>query len=508
MTKSNDNKTSKNIQFDSYESFLAYNRVRINIYLNWALWVCALSGPAIAMGVYFHAFKDVSYKTCFTCSLIIVLLALIHLIFLRLKPQSIITSIYSFLALDILLVYMVNSHMYIRLTWFLVPLLSLVFCSYRIYYTSLFITYFTMLLSLYISAPFYSSQRVDMPSFMQYFINVTTGCTIEILVMGFAGIGILKTTHRYTKELFEKNKSLETREAMIQDSISTLKSMAGIYDRVNLLNFENMTEIPLQGGLSNEVLNISGFEHTHMVQEMKKYISPDHIPSFWEFTDLTTLRSRLMDNMSVYGEFINIMTGWFRVQYIVVERKADGVPAKIIFTVQDIDKDKRKENHLIKLANTDELTRLYNRRRYDEEIRSYRETGLDEGFTLLSADVNGLKTTNDTKGHAAGDELIIAAADCLHTAILPYGKVFRTGGDEFIAILHIQDYKDLCNEIMARARIWHGDYSDTLSISLGCASHNEFPDSTIDDLERISDSRMYEAKEQYYKQSGKDRRKK
>ena len=126
----------------------------------------------------------------------------------------------------------------------------------------------------------------------------------------------------------------------------------------------------------------------------------------------------------------------------------------------------------------------------------------------MSADVNGLKITNDTKGHEAGDELIKGAADCLHTAIMPYGKVFRTGGDEFIAILHTKDCHALCSEISARTHIWHGEYSDSLSISFGCVSHDEFPEASIEELERIADMRMYDAKELYYKQAGVDRRRK
>lgn len=498
--------TSEN---ELYESFLSENRVRINTYLNWALWFCALTGPAIAIGIFFGVFTNVTYVTCIILTILIVILALIHKFFVRRYPDAIITSIYSFFVLNILLIYMLDYHIYIKITWFLVPLLSLVFCSYRIYFASLAITYGTMLIALYMTAPFYASQRADTSSFMQYFSNAMAGNTIEMLIMGMAGVGILRTTHRYTRELFEKYNNIKDREVMVRDSINTLKSMAGIYDRVNLINFSTMTEVSLQDkSAGTETFDITDSTHTHMVNELRKSISPDHIDAFWEFTELTTLRDRLKDKKSIYSEFINIFTGWFRAQYIVVEKDDNGAPVKIIFTVQDIEQDKRRESQLIKMAHTDELTRLYNRRRYDEEIQSYREKGLDEGFTLLSADVNGLKITNDTKGHAAGDELIKGAADCLHTSIMPYGKVFRTGGDEFMAIVHIKNHTDLCDAITARTGIWHGEFSDHLSISLGCASHEEFPDATIDELEHISDSRMYENKEHYYRQAGIDRRKK
>lgn len=502
-------KVMTSIYNNSYETFLVNNRIRINKYLNLALWLCALTGPAIAIGIFFHAFKDVTYSTCATLSALTILVALIHWIIINRFPESVIGSVYVFLVLDILLSYMAYSHIQIRLTWFLVPLLSLAYCNYGIFFISLFITYVTLCLSLYYTAPFYAGQRADISSLNYYFANVLSGNSIEMIVMAIAGIGILKTMQRHLKELLGTYSDIKNQETMVHDSVNTLKSMAGIYDNVNLLIFTNMTEVALRGTDSaNSTHNIEGCDHTYMVNEMKKNISPDQLDSFMEFTDLRTLRDRLQGKKSIYAEFINVVTGWFRAQYITVETSEDGIPQIIVFTVQDIEKDKRKESNLIKMAHTDELTRLYNRRRYDEEICLYRENGLDQGFSLLSADVNGLKITNDTKGHAAGDELIKGAADCLHAAVAPYGQVYRTGGDEFMAILHIDDYTELISEIEARAKIWRGNYSNTLSISLGCVSHSEFPDHTVDELEHVADNRMYEAKERHYKEAGIDRRKK
>ena len=156
---------------DTYDTFLTTNRIRINKYLNLALWLCAFTGPAIAIGIFFGAFNNVTYSTCITLSALTILVSLIHWIIVNRYPHSVIPSVYVFLVLDILLVYMAYSHIYIRLTWFLVPLLSLAFCSYSIFFTSLFITYVTMSLSFYYKAPFYAGQRADISSFMYYFRN-------------------------------------------------------------------------------------------------------------------------------------------------------------------------------------------------------------------------------------------------------------------------------------------------------------------------------------------------
>ncbi len=88
-------------------------------------------------------------------------------------------------------------------------------------------------------------------------------------------------------------------------------------------------------------------------------------------------------------------------------------------------------------ARTDTLTRLGNRRAFEDDLAhaiSVRgETG--RGFTLLAIDLDGLKRINDTKGHPAGDSQIRAVAQCIHEVVEPEGSVYRTGGDEFMVLL-------------------------------------------------------------------------
>jgi diguanylate cyclase (GGDEF)-like protein len=50
-------------------------------------------------------------------------------------------------------------------------------------------------------------------------------------------------------------------------------------------------------------------------------------------------------------------------------------------------------------------------------------------------DVDGLKATNDTRGHAEGDTLLIAVADALRACLRSYDVITRVGGDEFVCVL-------------------------------------------------------------------------
>ena len=156
----------------------------------------------------------------------------------------------------------------------------------------------------------------------------------------------------------------------------------------------------------------------------------------------------------------------------------------------------------------DQSTGLYNRRAFEEEKERLRASVLPEDFVFLSADLNGLKTANDSLGHAAGDELICGAADCLRDAFGQRGKVFRIGGDEFAAMLRVSpdELADGLRDFDELMDAWSGELVKTLSISYGLASSREFPSETITELGLIADERMYAAKEAYYRTSGNDRR--
>ena len=156
----------------------------------------------------------------------------------------------------------------------------------------------------------------------------------------------------------------------------------------------------------------------------------------------------------------------------------------------------------------DQTTRLLNRRAFEERKAQLAQSPPKEDFVYLIADLNGLKRANDTLGHEAGDELIRGAADCLRACFGAYGKIYRIGGDEFAAMLNLskEQLEDAMAALDAATAGWRGEQVKELSLSCGCASSREFPSENVSELGRISDERMYAAKEAYYKRTGYDRR--
>ncbi len=94
----------------------------------------------------------------------------------------------------------------------------------------------------------------------------------------------------------------------------------------------------------------------------------------------------------------------------------------------------READLMKRLAHRDGLTGLENRLAFTEWERNLKS--LKKGNCIfIQFDINNLKEVNDNYGHAAGDSFIIAGANAIHQSFGPYGRVFRTGGDEFVAIL-------------------------------------------------------------------------
>ena len=149
------------------------------------------------------------------------------------------------------------------------------------------------------------------------------------------------------------------------------------------------------------------------------------------------------------------------------------------------------------LIECDQMTGLYNRASYDKDIQSVKP---QEYFKVVSMDVNGLKRENDTYGHAAGDEMILSAADCLKKVIAPYGKCYRIGGDEFTAIIKTQTEQNFPKLLHDEAESHICTTGTKLSISVGEADTND--SDSIPHIMHLADKRMYDEKKEYYRLTG------
>ncbi|MDO4183177.1 MAG: diguanylate cyclase [Coriobacteriia bacterium] len=115
-----------------------------------------------------------------------------------------------------------------------------------------------------------------------------------------------------------------------------------------------------------------------------------------------------------------------------------------------------------RLSRTDSLTGLGNRREFEDRLlRIKKNQQAHKDAVLYMFDLNGLKITNDTYGHTAGDDLIVQAAKCIVAAMGGEQDCFRIGGDEFTAIRD-----DGLQSVDGRVKALHQAMSDYNATSL------------------------------------------
>lgn len=103
----------------------------------------------------------------------------------------------------------------------------------------------------------------------------------------------------------------------------------------------------------------------------------------------------------------------------------------------DVSELKKAERKLLELSNTDTLTQLPNRRRFNENLEDALNRTKRDGkaMALMYLDLDSFKQINDVHGHSVGDEVLIMFARRLLTAVRSTDTVARLAGDEFVIIL-------------------------------------------------------------------------
>ncbi|PKL02787.1 MAG: hypothetical protein CVV55_02660 [Synergistetes bacterium HGW-Synergistetes-2] len=145
----------------------------------------------------------------------------------------------------------------------------------------------------------------------------------------------------------------------------------------------------------------------------------------------------------------------------------------------------------------DELTGLYNRAYFEDAMRRF-DSGRFNPVTVVVCDVNGLKMINDTLGHKAGDDLIVAAANALANAGRKTDIVARIGGDEF-AMLLPESTDETAGEVLRRIRSEIDEYKrgeDSLPLNIACgAATTSGRIQNIEALFSEADKQMYASKQ-------------
>lgn len=155
---------------------------------------------------------------------------------------------------------------------------------------------------------------------------------------------------------------------------------------------------------------------------------------------------------------------------------------------------RQAEEAIQHLSFNDQLTGLYNRRFFEKELRVL-DSAANLPLTLVIADVNGLKLTNDVFGHPTGDQLLQKAAGIIQKECRADDIIARIGGDEFAILLPKTSYEQagLIVRRINRAIAAQQTGPLNLSISFGWATKQEAGEDITAIFKKADDS-MYKSK--------------
>ena len=165
---------------------------------------------------------------------------------------------------------------------------------------------------------------------------------------------------------------------------------------------------------------------------------------------------------------------------------------------KDLEAEKENTKNFRDMANTDSMTGVRNKHAYTDAetyLNQMIKDNLIDKLGIIVCDINGLKHVNDTKGHAAGDQLIKDASSliCEH---FNHGAVYRIGGDEFAVILQEKGF-DTMHEVLTaiNREVEENLKKNKVVVSVGYSELTS-DDRLVHDVFERADKMMYERKQQ------------
>lgn len=155
-----------------------------------------------------------------------------------------------------------------------------------------------------------------------------------------------------------------------------------------------------------------------------------------------------------------------------------------------------------RLAMTDELTGIHNRRQIQAKGRKLFSQARESGKPLcvLLLDIDHFKKVNDQLGHHVGDLVLTAVAQCIEDQLRSLDRVGRNGGEEFLVLLpdtRLDEAAEVAERIrtqVAQLRIEGVPEDHPIHVSIGCAQYRR-QDDNLGELIRRADEAMYQAKQ-------------
>lgn len=220
-------------------------------------------------------------------------------------------------------------------------------------------------------------------------------------------------------------------------------------------------------------------------------IAPECQSELQEFMDINTVTAKLKGSPYLGKEIRDVHGTWYSVVLIPQRYDDNGNVQAFLVVTRDVTAMKQAEE----LSFKDQLTGLYNRN-YMEAISKEKIETQEYPVSLIMADCNYLKRTNDTLGHEYGDLLLKRIAGIMREAVPENSIVMRVGGDEFLILCRNFTGKD-AEELITRIRQMLKERSDEkllLSVSFGVCTMED-KNISFEQAYEMADQEMYRDKQ-------------
>jgi diguanylate cyclase (GGDEF)-like protein/PAS domain S-box-containing protein len=309
--------------------------------------------------------------------------------------------------------------------------------------------------------------------------------------------------------LAEARQEMERMNVRLQEDLVRLRRMAGelregeerfrlITGKVNAVIWTMDAATLRYTYVSPYVTTLCGLSVEEALAEtLEESLTADSLERFREKIACNAKRFADSGDPSSFSDVIEVEQFHRDGHHILVEMvmsaiiDGEGRLKELVGISRDITARNAAQQQLVYLSCHDSLTGLYNRAFFDTELERLTH-GRDFPLSVIVADLDGLKTVNDTLGHAMGDRLIKGAAAVLRMALRSDDVVARTGGDEFVALLPCVGSGDAA-ALLGRIRSCEESYNaapgPAVRLSLGAATAlcgGEVGQALMD-----ADSRMY-----------------
>lgn len=315
--------------------------------------------------------------------------------------------------------------------------------------------------------------------------------------IGILSNGLIEMTNKisnYLLEIEEKNQALSTAKdeisverLLFKTTLHSLGDAVISTDRDGNVDIMNAVAEKLTGWNSSEAKGIAFESVFNIINEFTCEKCPNPVEEVLdtgkvvELANHTILIKKNGDRLSIEDSAAPI-------------KDENGEISGVVIVFRDFTEKKEKLERIQYLSYHDQLTGVYNRNFFEDKLHLLDATQ-NLPYTIVMADVNGLKLTNDAFGHQKGDQLLRCVASILKKECREGDIVARIGGDEFVLLLPSTSSNEAEKIIKRIHRSVEDENKDRIIISISVGWETKVhPHQMIDEVFAKAEEHMYRKK--------------